>query len=329
MNLGMKKSKRKLFLVIQSLAYLQAEELLDDNDENVLVCLWADENSQLHKLVRPQIWDSIYWQEWRGSFPEIIRNREAIKSFSNKLGEFDEIIVSSYYNNLMNVFMNHHKDSNKVLLEDGTATLTLDTANYYSGFRTKAKLIILKMLGFDAAPVTGIDIFTSYESVADNPPKIAKHVLLNRFQKFKQCLSKHISNDIIYFINSNYIGACMIGKTEYIDFLKKSIEKYKDKKITVLLHRYDDPDNYREIDGYHGAEVLKLDECVETYFRKIQINPWLIITSGSGATKSLSDIYGFNVSVMLPPIHLFYEKHRFAMQVLADQLGEMFTVEFL
>ncbi|GAB6081153.1 hypothetical protein JCM30471_00670 [Desulfuromonas carbonis] len=323
------KRKKRLFIVIQSLQYLQAEEIFDDEDENILVVLWADEFSQLHSLVSSKIWDKIFWIQLRGTFYEVVKHRRYINKIIDDIGIIDEVIVSSYYNNLMNIFMNHYKNSNKILLEDGNATLTLDTNSYYSGKKTKLKNFILYLFGFDVSPIQKIDIFTTYKCVLEYPPKIAKNLIYNEFSRIKKKIKNLPDGKDVYFINSNYIQLKMIDKKVYIDFLKKSIDRFRGNNIKVILHRFDQVDDYNEIIGYRGTEVIKLKECVEIYFSKIHEKPYFILTAGSGATKTLYDIYRFNVKVFMPKIELFQPKFRKDIKTIVDKLGEKFNVEFL
>ena len=105
MKLQKIKSKR-LFVIIQPLQYLQALEIIDDSSENILIALWAHQESQLHDLVQPKTWDRIIWLDFSGSVIDILKNCRRIKNIIGSIGRVNEVIVSAYYNEFMNLIGN-------------------------------------------------------------------------------------------------------------------------------------------------------------------------------------------------------------------------------
>ncbi|UOB73966.1 MULTISPECIES: hypothetical protein [unclassified Pseudoalteromonas] len=321
--------KRKLFVIIQPLQYLQALELLQDCDENILIIPWANENNQLHKLVDKKIWNKVFWIKYSGTAVDIVKNNKAIKQMLKELGAFDEILISAYYNEFMNLIANSNPLSNKVLLEDGNATLLIDSSKHYKSIKFRSKYIVCKILGFDIRPIDNATLVTLDRKHKMATPLIAKNIIVNDFRKLQSEVVKYDLHNSVYFISSAFINAGMISRENYINFLLKLAKQYEQCEFKIVLHRFDKKTDFTEFNGLSHVEVIESTGPIELYFKDNMIKPLKVITAGSGATETLELIYGFDVNVVIPKLECFYLKHRKNMELLIEHFQVSHHVELL
>ena len=323
------KAKRKLFVVIQPLQYLQALELLEKDEKNILIVPWATKENQLHKLVNEKDWENVIWIEYSGSALDIIKNRQAIMNMLNELGSFDEVILSAYYNEFMNLIANSNPNSNIVLLEDGNATLTIESSKHYKNIKFWSKYFICKLLGFDIRPINNVTLFILDRLEKMKTPTIAANVKVNDFCKLRAEVENYDTNDAVYFISSAFINAGMISKQKYIDFLISLAGKYTKNKFKIILHRFDKKSDFIELEILEHLEIIESTGPIELYFKEEKIRPLKIISAGSGATETLNLIYGVDVNITMPKIANFNPSYRTNVELLVKHFQKSYNVEFL
>ena len=323
------KPTRKLFVIIQPLQYLQALELLREDDVCVLIALWANPQSQLHNLVNESDWSKVIWIEYSGSVIDIIKNRIQIRTTLTNLGVFDEVIVSAYYNEFMNLIVNGNSNSKVMLLEDGNATLFIDTYKYYESFKFKLKYLACKLIGFNICPITNVTLFTLSRLDDIKMPAIASNVVINDFRKLRTEIESYACDNSIYFISSSFINVGMLLKTDYISFLSNLALKTPNAPFNIMLHRFDDRNDFLALLELGNVNIHKFEGPIELYFKQQQINPMKVISSGSGATETLRLIYGLDVEIVMPDIQLFHPDYRENVELLVKHLKESYKVEFL
>lgn len=321
--------QKKLFVIIQPLQYLQALELRENEDICELIIPWATENNQIKKIINEDDWDNITYLKYRGTLLEILLNRTEIKKIIKKSENFDEIIVSSYWNPLMNLLSNSVNNAKKIILEDGSATLLLGSSKEYESLKYQIKYLFCRLLGFNISPINKPILFLLNRNHNIEIPKLASGVFYNNFQKLRSNVSDYRLDDSFYFISSSFINAKMISRESYIIFLKKLSLTFSTKPLKIILHRFDKFSDFSELDRYKNIELIQSDGPVELYFQKNSIKPSLLITSGSGATETLDLIYKFQVIVYLPMIEMFYKGSRAEIRALAKHMEKSYTVNFL
>lgn len=329
MNSSMKKQLNKLFIIIQPLQYLQALELKRTECFNTLVVLGANKESQLHNLVKENDWERIVWLSYNGTFVDILKQRKAIKLLLHSFTYLDEIYVSSFYNEFMNMVINYFPDKSRVLLEDGTANLLIDSSTKYNTIKFRLKYHFCKLFGFDVSPINEAKIFTVFKPNSGKIPKIATEVIVNDYRKLRAKLCNFKISDEIYFVSSAFISCGMISKEDYMGFLSNLAHEYSDRTLNIILHRFDQLDDFSLLLIHKNVNVIVSTGPIELYFINNEIQPYKVITAGSGATESLSLIYGINIDIIIPNLHLFNEKWRQEMATLALHFKDSHTVRFI
>jgi hypothetical protein len=324
-----KKSNRKLFVVIQPLQYLQALELFEENEERFLIVPWANEKNQLHKLVNEEDWDRVIWIEYSGTAVDIVKNSKKIKKMLKDIGLFDEVIISAYYNEFMNLIANHNVGANIVLLEDGNATIAIDSSIHYKNTKFFSKYIFCSLLSFDIRPINNATLFILDRKVKMKIPSIAANVRINEYKKLKSEVSNYFCDGSVYFISSSFINAGMITKKNYIEFLIRLAEKHVGNEFKIILHRFDNKDDFEELDRIQHVEIIESNGPIELYFKEKEIRPLKIISSGSGATETLNLIYGVDVDITMPMIENFNPSCRDNVELLIKHLEKSYSVSFL
>jgi hypothetical protein len=320
---------RKLFICLQPLQYLQALELKEENDESVLIVLWANKKNQLHKLVDKEQWSAVIWIQYRGTAAEVIKNNKTINKMLLGLGDFDQIIVSSYYNDLMNLIANSYPDSKIIVLEDGNATLTMDHSNRYIGIKFWCKYIICRLFGFDVSAVKTPTLFILERPSKIQIPAIAADVIVNNYRKLRSEVEAYPIDRIVYVISSSFIHCGMMSKFDYIQYLVRLTARYSQNPVKIMLHRCDDKRDFAELEILDNIEIIESTGPLELYFKTKKIKPFKIISAGSAATETLKLIYTINVSVTMPIIAKFRPEFRQDMELLAEHFKQITNVEFL
>lgn len=322
-------AKRKLFVVIQPLQYLQALELFEDNEERILIALWADKNSQLHKLVCEDDWDQVIWLEYSGTALDILKHHKKIKSDIRTFGNLDEVVISAYYNEFMNLIANAFPSAKKILLEDGNATLTLDDEEHYNNLKFGAKKLLCYIYGFDIRPVENLTLF-----ILDRPekiaiPKIASGILVNTFKKLREEVRSYEQHNSVLFISSSFIDVGMIEKTDYINFLICLANKNAQSNFDIILHRFDKKSDFSEVLKLKHVNIIESTGPIEIYFKEKKYIPKKIISAGSGATETLELIYGIEVEIAMPKLSDFFPQYRKELESVTEHLSKSHKVEFL
>jgi hypothetical protein len=323
------KVKRKLFVVIQPLQYLQALELFEDDEERILIVPWANEENQLYKLVKEEDWERVIWIEYSGSAIDILKNQKAIKSMLGELGSFDDVILSAYYNEFMNLVANYNSNSNIVLLEDGNATLTIDSSKHYKSIKYRAKYILCKLFGCDISPINNATLFILDRRDKMKTPSIAANVKVNTFKRLRAEVDNYAENDSVYFISSAFINVGMISKINYIDFIARLAKIYSKNNFKIMLHRFDKTSDFAELELLEHIEIIESMGPIELYFKENKIKPLKIITAGSGATETLNLIYGVDVNISMPFIENFEPSYRCKVELLIKHFQKSYNVNFL
>lgn len=319
---------KKLFVIIQPLQYLQALEYKNDNDINILIVPWADKNNQVIKILNNSDWNEIIYLKYKGTLWDIFTNHMAIRKIISKLGKFDEIILSSFFNPLMNLISNSLNKTRNIILEDGMATLHLDSKNKKS-FKYYTKLILCKIIGFDISPIKKPTLFLLERKDKIEVPVLAKEAIYYKFHKLKSKILTYEQDSSIYFINSAYINGKMISKENYMDFLSKLSKQFANKGFKIFLHRFDDPSDFSKLEKFKNIKIIKLDIPIELYFYRNKIRPDLLITAGSGATETLDITYGFNIEIFFPKVDLFFKKYQGDILKSAAYLKKSYNVKFI
>ena len=324
-----KKIRRRLFVVIQPLQYLQAMELFCCEEERILIVPWANKENQLYKLIDEKDWHKIIWVKFSGTALDLVLNRRRIRRLMSGLGNFDEVVISAYYNEFMNAVANWNYNARKILLEDGNATLTLDKSSHYQGLKYRLKHFACKAVGFDISPVNNVTMFLLDRPNEVKVPSIASNVMINKFSRLRSELEDYKSEETIYFISSAFINADMIDKDSYVGFLIRLANKYSDNKVKILLHRFDRLEDFSKLSELQNVEVIESTGPVEIYFQEKKVYPEKVITAGSGATETLELIYGVGVKVIMPDLATFKPECRSNVRILIDHLNEAYEVNFL
>lgn len=325
----MSKPVRKLFVVIQPLQYLQALELLNEDEECVLIALWANANSQLHQLIDEKDWHQVVWLEYSGTSMDLIKNRAELHPMMLNLGQFDEVIVSAYYNELMNWVVNYHSGAKRMMLEDGTATLLIDSNTMYSSMKFKLKYTVCRLFGFDISPIDNVTLFSLEREEGFKLPSIASDLVVNEFTRLRAQMCQLEGNDTVYFISSSFINVGMINKAHYIAFLSRVAQKYRDHSLNIILHRFDDEKDFTSLKDIDNVTVSKSSGPIELLFKQLQINPMKVLSAGSGATETLKVIYGIDVEVVLPQIEHFNPEYQQEMLELVQHFQKSYDVSYL
>mgnify|MGYP003642995545 CR=1 FL=1 len=325
----MKNQHNDLFIIIQPLQYLQALELKKTGYFNTLVVLGSNKKSQLHSLVKEDDWDRIVWLSYNGTFLDIIQHRKAIKVLLDSFTHLNEIFVSSFYNEFMNMIVNYFPKNSRVLLEDGTANLLIDSSTRYATIKFRLKNYLCKLFGYNVSPINEAKIFTVFKPNSGKVPKIATEVIVNEYRKLRAELCSFKVNDEIYFVSSAFISCGMISKEDYMEFLSKLAYEYSDKTLNIILHRFDNLADFYPLSIHSNVNVIASTGPIELYFIDNKINPYKVITAGSGATESLKLIYGINIDIIMPNLRCFNKKWQREMDTLALHFKESHTVRFI
>ena len=323
------KPVRKLFVIIQPLQYLQALELLNEGEECVLIALWANASSQLHQLVDEKDWHQVVWIEYSGTSIDLIKHRSELHPMIRSLGQFDEVIVSAYYNELMNWVVNYYSDAKRMMLEDGTATLLIDSSKVYSSMKYRLKYLACRLFGFDISPIDNVTLFALERDEDFKLPSIASDLVVNEFTRLRAQMCQLENNDTVYFISSSFINVGMMSKADYIAFLSRLARQYIDHPFNIILHRFDDENDFSSLKAIDNVIVSRSKGPIELLFKQLQVNPMKVISAGSGATETLRLIYGMEVKVVLPKIEFFSEEYQQEMLLLAEHFKKSYDVSFL
>lgn len=314
---------------MQPLQYLQALELKSSDRFNVLILLGANEKNQLNRIVKEHDWDRVVWLSYNGTFIDIIQHRKAIKKLLTSFTNLNEIVVSSYYNEFMNMVINHFPKKSRVLLEDGVANLLIDSSTRYISIKFRLKLSLCKLFGYNISPINEAKFFTVFESDSGKIPKIASSVIVNKYSNIRNKISNQEQSKDIYFVSSSFIKCGMISIKKYMVFLSKLAQEYPSNTFNIILHRFDDLRNFTSLKYINNVNVINSVGPIELYFIENNVNPYKVITAGSGATESLKLIYDIDIDIVMPKLSNFNLTFQKEMELLALHFEESHSVKFI
>lgn len=301
--------KINIFVIMQPFQYLQTLELIEPDNENHLVLLGDLKINQLAEVIDKSLWTNVLHFNFNGSYIDIIKNRKRIKNFLLSHKGIKRVVISSQYNEFMNLICNYFSSSEIILLDDGMANLLSNHNLTQQPLKKFIKFILCRMFGFDVRRIFDVTLFTMFEQFYKDPPIIAKRVIINKFINLKKLVrNKFISEDVV-FISSAFVSNNMLSYADYSSFIISLANENLASKFTVFLHRFDDISLFLDLNS-HGIETIKLDIPIEAYFLHQSSLPKKVITSGSGATESLNLIFGIESEVKFPEITLFASSHR-------------------
>lgn len=321
--------KKKLYIVLQPLQYLQISELFCMEDANYLVVLNAHKNSQLNNIINDDHWNEITRFNFSGTLFDLIKNRSKISEIINSLAHIDEIYVSSYYNEFMNFICNAFSRANITLLEDGNANLLLKEKIAQKNFRQRVKTSLGKVFGLDISAIKRADLYTIYPEMADLKPDFVNTIILNTYSKVKQKVTNFKCDNKVYFVSSNFVGLGMISIDAYVDFIVRLSKVYPGMELVVVLHRFDVHDGFRELLNYQGIAIAQPKVPIELFFLNEEVSPHKIITAGSGATDTLKAIYDYDIELLFPDMIYFKKTFRADIKSLKDYYKNKFDVSSL
>lgn len=318
-----------LFILLQPSQYLQALEFRKCDRFNTLILLGANEKSQLIGLVREDEWDRVIWLAYNGTVLDILRHRREIGVLLATFPHLNEIIVSSYYNEFMNMVINYFPKVSGVLLEDGIANILIDSSAIYLTRKFRVKRYLCKLIGYNVNPISKIKIFTVFEPGSGKIPKIASEVIVNNYNNIRNMLISYEKSKDVYFVSSAFIKCGMIQKKKYLAFLTKLAREYSGHNLNIMLHRFDDLRDFRSLELISNVNVINSLGPIELYFIQKKINPNIVITAGSGATESLKRIYDINIDIIMPALSDFNFEYQKEMKLIATHFQKSHSVKFL
>lgn len=325
----MKSQCSDLFIVMQPLQYLQALELKNSDRFNTLILLGANEKNQLNRLVKERDWDRIVWLSYNGTFIDIIKHQKSIKVLLTSFTHLNEIVVSSYYNEFMNMVINYFPKKSRVLLEDGVANLLIDSSTRYVSIKFQFKLYLCKLFGYNVSPINAAKVFTVFKSDSGKIPKIASEVIVNKYSNIRNKIDKYEQNKDVFFVSSDFVKCGMISIKNYMLFLTKLSQEYPSNTFNIILHRFDDLRDFASLKCINNVNVINSVGPIELYFIENKVNPYKVITAGSGATETLKLIYDIDIDVVMPKLSKFTLSYQKEMELLALHFEASHSVKFI
>lgn len=318
---------KRLFIIAEPMQYLQCLELFIDEEERTLVII-GDKERRIECLINPTDWSRIINFPFIGTAKEFLIHGFLIKKFAVSLDCFDEIVTSSYTNNLSNYIISKHKKTNITLLEDGTVTFVLpEYIKQNKNIKAGLRRFIYRLAGFNVSPPPKINVFTIYQNLPiDYFQGNANKITINDFSNLKKKAINKCQiqkSDSIFIVTSNYLGLRMLKKEYYELFFNTLLEeilRLYNKRLKIFLHRFENITEYMFINNKYGIEIEKAQVPIELYFIDKGIMPRYIVTTGSGASANLSLIYGAETTVYYPDIEAFNPIYKTQMGIVLENL---------
>ncbi|KMT64742.1 hypothetical protein [Catenovulum maritimum] len=321
--------KNNLYLIIQPLQYLQALELVDRNEFNTLFVLKTGAIDQMKRLVNESDWDRVVWVNFSGTVLDIIKNIVFVKSILEEFRGIEKLVVSSFYNEFVNCLANGLQSKELILLEDGNATLLLEHGVKYNSFRFKIKKVFTFIFGFNVQPMSKVNLYLLKRKNVIDLPSFAKNAYYFDFKRLKKRLTAFQRSDKVCFISSAFINAGIMKKSNYINFLKEVINVYPSKTFEIVLHRFDNAEDFSSLLELDNVFITESTGPIELMFNKNKSLPSKVISAGSGATETLETIYGIKVEVVLPHLKWVEEEFHQQMNIMVSHFNKHHIVSRL
>ena len=322
-------SRRSLFVVIQPLQYLQALEIKREEEESVLLRLWIDGASQLENLVDVREWDLVIDLPLRGSLTDLVVHSRLIKATLLRLGDFDRVILSSYYNDFMNHLSSKFAESETWILEDGNVTLVMDGHRHYQRAKFFVKRAVAALFFFDIAPIKGATFFLLDRGNATVVPELAGNVVFHSFERLRSATEQFPATEKVFFISSCYVRSQMIDRSKYESFLLRVSDMFKPLQVVILLHRFEAKSDYPLLSEVENISIIESCGPVELLFQELNVRPKQVFSAGSAASDTLNLIYGAPIQVLLPPIEDFFTEYQRELADLAAYYDRIASLEII
>jgi len=303
MNLFIIESPFQLFCAQEALRHFSCKE-------NQLVILYSPEyrnNAQIKATLEKDIWKQVseVYRHAMGSlsymtvFPYI---QVAKMIYQIRKNRYEKLFIGEYRTQLMHIFLNNLQFNEAYLLDDGTATIIIQSEYFTLSNNELAahlnrslglwKKMLLGVCGLRTNPYNQlINIFSIFDL---SPINEEQKVIKNDFSFYASILNqKVIEDNYVYFLGGNWSEEGIISNEDYFSLLYE-VRKYfncKRKKIYYLPHRREDENKLHNLEEKLGWQIIKPDVPIELFLLREKILPSEITGFMSTALFSLSILF--------------------------------------
>ncbi len=287
-----------LFIVRSPLQLINAIEAKHYfSTQNNILCLIHNQSTinstQMYQLLKFDSWNETIELNRGNQKNSFLKNIQLIKRLSKKQYQY---IFTGHLGNINIALISSLKKEKVFLIDDGTATLKLHQNILNPNIKSKKSLNTLireyryKIFGLQSSLKNEqINYFTFFELLPHQQEEIIQH----HFSFIKKLfLNKPKESDnVIYLLGQNFIELGAVEEEIYIQYLKKIIHYYKNKKIIYYPHRAESINQkYKELNS-RTFQIKESKQPIEIEFLINNIYPSHIASFTSSALFSLHQIF--------------------------------------
>jgi hypothetical protein len=323
---------KNVFLVkspLQLLNAIEAKHHFGLKDEDCVLIVMGDKRNQPNMLrlinSRP-LWGDVILlhtvglflddpfynrseSSWRGKiwglgiFKKSIFNIRRLNKISKSLGKAGFVFIGFSRDVYMRHFVNSTPHKEVVLLDDGNATLeiakdrkrNLDTSTKKMPAYRKFKLHVKRFLqGVKDYEVDRLTFFSAYDLDLGKKDSLVK----NNFNYIRNESRSVGKDDAVYFIGAPLDEVGLILRDQYIAYLMKVKEYFKNRKIVYVAHHREKKDKLNKLRDVLGFDIVLFDYLIEYQVAVLGPRPAVLASFFSSALENCRLIFGNEMKII-------------------------------
>jgi hypothetical protein len=217
------------------------------------------------------------------------------------LGEVERIFIGDYRELPMRHLVNILPHRETVLLDDGTATLTIAESRL-QGFDQGRPLSSLKqlkcclkrmLLGMRSQELEALTFFSVYHFRT----RLSDRLVANNYGCLQQKMANGAGAGEVYFLGSPLIEADILGKAEHLAHLAAVRDHFAGDRLVYIAHRRESRGWLQQVEGELGIEVRHFEFPIEYQIAMVGPKPRVLASFLSSALGNCQLIFGQNLKI--------------------------------
>jgi hypothetical protein len=240
-----------------------------------------------------------------GLFYPLLRSRvlafRRLSRLAQCLGEVEQIFIGDYRELPMRHLANILPHRETVLLDDGTATLTIaesrlrgsDQGRPLSFFKQLKCWLKRQILGLRSQELEALTFFSVYH-VRMRP---SDRLVVNTYSYLRQKMANEAGVRDVYFLGSPLIEAKIMGKAEHLAHLAAVRKHFSGDRLVYIAHRRESRSWLQQVEAEIGFEVRHFEFPIEYQIAMVGPRPRVLASFISSALGNCQLIFRHNLDI--------------------------------
>jgi len=238
-----------------------------------------------------------------GVFFEDLRRRQLLDGLAQRLPKADNLFLGNYGKLYMRRFAEQIQCKTIYVLDDGTATLSLNEERHRlrsqpGSLRPTRAMYRLRnrLVGVDERHLDRVTFFTTYDLEAAEGDAVIK----NDYRYLRSVASQHAPSDEVFFLGQPMVEDGLLTDEVFTGYMAKVVRHFEHSKLIYLPHKRECEEKTRKLEQRFGLSIRRFDVPIEYEMSVRGTRPRALASFFSSALENSRIIFG-----SLMPIHCF------------------------